>query len=312
MRIGVDVGGTNISAGIARLSGEVFYRKKIKTEKAGGFHRVCRDIADLIGDIIRESEIKKGEIERVGIACAGQIDRHAGDIIFSPNLGWRDVPLKTTVEGLTDMKVFVENDVNAAVYGEWRFALNAVPRDVVGVYVGTGIGGGIIIDGRLYRGYSSVGGEIGHITVNVNGYRCNCGNTGCLEAHCGGAYIIERVKGKIKGGHRGVLWDIIGGDVNLLNTGHVEEAYLLGDNVCGKIWREVIEHMGAGLASIANMLNPEVIILGGGVVYGSRRFIEEVVPVMEKRAMAASLKGLRIERATMGEDSAILGAAFNE
>ena len=183
---------------------------------------------------------------------------------------------------------------------------------MVGIFVGTGIGGGLIINRKLYRGYTNVGGELGHITVNPYGYKCNCGNNGCFEAYCGGLYITGRVQEKIKSGYRGRIWDIIGGNVDILQTGHIEEACLSGDEFCVYAWREVIEYMGAAMASIANLINPEVIILGGGVVYGTRYFVDDIRDVMEKRAMPASIRGLKIEKAILGEDSAIMGAVFTE
>jgi glucokinase len=309
MRIGIDIGGTKIITGLVDESGLVTRKKKIPTEKEKGYTGIKDNIAGLIKTIVEESDI---EIERVGVACAGQIDKTTENILFSPNLDWHNVPLKRDIETLCGIDTFIENDVNAAVYGEWKFGLKEVPDDVIGVFMGTGIGGGIIINSRLYRGFSHVGGELGHITVNPHGYRCRCGNTGCFEAYCGGSYIIERVRDEIDEGYRGKIWDIIEGNPDLLHTGHIEEACLMEDILCKKIWREVIEYMGAALASLVNLLNPEVIILGGGVIYGSKYFIEDVKAVLEKRAMQASLAGLKIEKAQLGEDAGIVGAAFAE
>ncbi len=309
MRIGIDIGGTKILAGLVDESGQVTFKKKIPTEKEKGYTGVRGNIAGLIKTIIKESNI---EIERVGIACAGQIDKTTKNILFSPNLDWHNAPLKDDIEKMCGIYTHIENDVNAATYGEWKFGLKEVPQDVIGVFIGTGIGGGIIIDRKIYRGFSLVGGEVGHIIVNPYGYKCHCGNTGCFEAYCGGSYTIERARTEIEEGYRGKVWDIIEGNISSLHTGHIEEAYLLGDILCRKIWREVIEYTGTALASLVNLLNPEVIILGGGVVYGSKYFIEDVRAIMEKRTMQASLAGLKIKKAQLGEDAGIVGAAFIE
>jgi len=209
MRIGIDIGGTKILAGVVDEYGNVIHKKKILTGEDKSYPTVRNDIATLINGIIKDSQVDRKDIDRIGFACAGQIDKVSQNIIFSPNLGWHDAPLKRDFERLFEVEIFVENDVNAATYGEWKFGLNGGPDDVVGVFVGTGIGGGLIINRKLYRGFSGVGGELGHIMVNPYGYECNCGNRGCFEAYCGGSYIIGRVKKAIEDGYRGKLWDII-------------------------------------------------------------------------------------------------------
>ena len=312
MRIGIDLGGTKIVAGLVDHTGRVTLKEKIATERGRGYKRVRDALIGLVQRIIEESKVASQDIERIGVAAAGQIDEKSKNILFSPNLGWRNVPLKDDIERSCGIETFIENDVNAATYGEWKCGLKGIPRDVIGVFVGTGIGGGLIFNGQLFRGFSNVGGELGHITVNPHGYRCRCGNTGCFEAYCGGSYVVERVKTEIAGGYRGKIWDILESHPDALHTGHIEEACLLGDSLCVRIWNEVVEHMGAALASLVNLLNPEVIILGGGVVYGSRYLIEQARTVMEGRAMKASLKGLKIEKARLGEDAGIIGAAFVE
>ncbi|MBA4418859.1 MAG: hypothetical protein C0392_13275 [Syntrophus sp. (in: bacteria)] len=310
MRIGIDLGGTKIIGGLVDEKGLVRVRKRIPTPREKGYEGITESIIHLIHGIIEDSAVDKGGIERIGIASAGQIDRYSHRIVFSPNLGFHDAPLRDDIERGTGIATFIENDVNAATYGEWRFGLKGVPQNVVGIFLGTGIGGGLIVDGKLYKGFSNVGGEIGHMTVNPDGYQCNCGNTGCFEAYCGGSYIVERVKRRLEEGYRGEIWSLIKGDIETLHAGHIENAYRMGDDFCGRIWREVIEYLGAALASIVNLLNPEMIILGGGVIYGTKYLIDDARDVMKRRAMKASLEGLRIEKAMLGEDAAILGAAY--
>lgn len=312
MRIGIDIGGSKIAAGLVNRRGRVVSKKRISVEKQKAYVKVRDDIALLIDKLVMENGIEKTRIERIGIASAGQIDNKTGNILFSPNLGWQNVPLRADLEEICCVKTSIENDVNAAIYGEWRFSLLKCACNVLGVYIGTGVGGGIIIDGKVYRGFSNVGGEVGHITLNPYGYPCNCGNTGCFEAYCGGSYIAERARQGLKSGYRGKLWGILGGNPDILHVGHIEEGCLLGDELCETLWREVIEYMGAALASLVNLLNPEIIVLGGGVVYGTQRLIDEVRPIVEKRAMAPSIKGLQIIRAKLEEDAAIVGAAFIE
>ncbi len=312
MRIGIDIGGTKILAGFIDDSGSVISKRKVPVGRDKRYENVKTAIIDLLNDMLREKGLHRRSIKKIGIACAGQIEKGTQEILFSPNLKWKNAPLKADMEKYFKIGVFVENDVNAATYGEWRFGLNSKPKDMIGIYPGTGIGGGIIANGVLCRGFANVGGEVGHIILNPFGYRCNCGNYGCFEAYCGGSYIVERVKRVMREGYRGKIWEIARGDLKGLHAGHIEEAWMMGDDLCRRIWAEVIEYMGAGMASLVNLLNPEIIVMGGGVVYGTKYLVDEAKKAMEKRAMKASLEGLSVERGKLGEDAAIIGAAFAE
>lgn len=310
MRIGIDMGGTKIIAGVIDENGSVIYTKKIPTESEKGYAGIRDNVIILVQDVIQQSGVQKNKVEQIGIATAGQIEKTSNRIVFSPNLEWHNVPLRDDMEKATGIKTHIENDVNAATYGEWKFGLKGVPGDVLGIFIGTGIGGGLILDRKLYRGFSNVGAEAGHTILNPYGYRCNCGNSGCFEAYCGGWYIAERVRMKIQEGYKGKIWDIINGDMVNLHAGTIEEAYMQGDEYCISVWREVIEYLGTGIASLVNLLNPEIVVLGGGVIYGTKNLVDDMKVVLNKRAMIESLKGLRIEKAKLGEESALLGVSF--
>jgi len=309
MRIGIDVGGTKIAAGLVSKSGQVTFRKKIKTATEKGYPAVKDQVTGLVSALLTEASAEPRDIEGLGIACAGQLDRKTKKVIFSPNLKWTDAPLRQDVEATTGIRTVIENDVNAAAYGEWRFGFRKEGSDVVALYLGTGVGGGLILQGRLYRGSHGVGGEIGHITLNPDGYQCHCGNNGCFEAYCGGSYIEKRLKQHLAEGYRGKLWQIIEGRMEKATVTRLEEGTLLGDALCNRVWAEIVEYLGSALQSIANLLNPELIIVGGGVVTGTKRLLDEARLVMERRAMRASLAGLKVERARMGNDAPLLGAA---
>ena len=309
MRIGIDVGGTKIAAGLVSKSGHVTFRKKIKTAADKGYPAVKDQITGLVSALLSEASLDPKDIEGLGIACAGQIDQRTKKVIFSPNLKWTDAPLKEDVEATTGIRTLIENDVNAAAYGEWRFGFHKEGSDIVALYLGTGVGGGLILKGRLYRGSRGVGGEIGHITLNPHGYQCQCGNKGCFEAYCGGSYIEKRLRQYLAEGYRGKLWEIVEGRIENATVTRLEEGNLLGDALCNRLWTEVVEYLGSALQSIANLLNPELIIVGGGVVTGTKRLIDEARLVMQRRAMPASIAGLKIERARMGNDAPLLGAA---
>ncbi|MBP1729855.1 MAG: putative glucokinase [Deltaproteobacteria bacterium] len=310
MRVGVDIGGTKIIAGLASEAGRVIRHAQIPTEGQNGYPAVRDRIVRLVADVLSGTGVKKSSIKQVGLACAGQIDQARKRVLFSPNLNWRNKPLGRDIEAATGLPVSLENDVNAATYGEWRFGFKKEGLNVVGIFLGTGIGGGLILNGRLFRGSRDVGGELGHITLNPHGYQCRCGNRGCFEAYCGGSYVVGRVRERLEQGYRGRLWEIVGGDPVGLHAGHVEEGYYLGDELCSEAWGEVIEYLGVGLQSVANLLNPDLILLGGGVIQGTKKLVHEARLVMKQRAMPASTKGLRVERTRLHQNAMILGAAF--
>ena len=310
MRIGIDIGGTKIVAGVIDDKGDVICTERIATETCKGYEGVRDDIVNLIRAVLQRASVDKKDVEQIGIAVAGQIERRTGKVLFSPNMNWRNVPLGSDIENAFGLRTIIENDVNAAAYGEWKFAMGGAPESLLGIFVGTGIGGGLIIDRKLYRGFAGVGAEAGHIILNPDGYRCNCGNRGCFEAYCGGAYVVGRVKDAIDKGWQGKIWDIIDGRFENLHTGTIEKAYELGDEVCRGLWQEVIEYMGAGLASLVNLLNPEVLVLGGGVINSTHSLLGQAREVLEKRAMAASLASLHIVKAKLGEEAALLGVSY--
>lgn len=309
MRIGIDIGGTKILAGLVDAAGVVFEKRRIATNPAEGYERTRERVSEIIWELINAGG-GKSAIELIGIVSAGQIRAETGRIAFSPNLGWHDVSLREDMEARFDIPTVIENDVNAATYGEWKCGLGGTPAVALGIFVGTGVGGGIIIAGKLFTGSSHVGAEIGHMVMNPYGYQCNCGNIGCFEAYCGGAYIAGRVLNEIHRGYRGKIWDCVEGDVTRINAGSIEEAAMMGDEVCVRIWDEVVEYLGAGIASLCNILNPGVIILGGGVVYGTRNLVDDARKVAEKRAMPASMECVEWRLAKLGEDAPLAGAVL--
>jgi len=309
MRIGIDIGGTKIGFGLLDEEGKALFFEKKETEKEKGYESVLQKIKDSVLNILSVHGLTIRDLKRIGVACAGQVVRADGVIRFSPNLKWRDAPLKDDLESFFSVETIVENDVNAATYGEWKFSFMKIPKNVVGVFLGTGVGGGIIIDKRLYRGSEFSGGEIGHMILNPYGYICNCGARGCFEAFCGGEYIVKRVIDLINEGYRGKIWGLAQRD-GKIHVSSIEEAYYLGDEAIKGLWEEVIEYLGCALTSIVNIFNPDLLILGGGVISGTKGLIREAEKIVQNKAMPGSKKGMKIERAKLGDLSAILGAAF--
>lgn len=311
MRIGIDIGGTKIAFGLIDEDGKLLFFKRVETQKEKEYEQIKRKIASFVPKILSENDLSMRDLKRIGVACAGQIDIKSGVVEFSPNLRWEKVPLKIDIENLFSVETYVENDANAATYGEWMFSFSGEPKNLVGIFLGTGVGGGIIVEGKLVRGENHAAGEIGHMILNPYGYFCNCGSRGCFEAFCGGEYIIGRVKKLLDQGYRGKISELLPKDGEM-NISHIENAYYLGDRAIKKIWEEVIEYLGCALTTIANLFNPEIIVVGGGVIKGTRKLLSEAKKIVEKRAMPEAKRGLRIEPSKLGDASAILGVAFIE
>ncbi|WP_250291979.1 ROK family glucokinase [Frankia sp. CiP1_Cm_nod1] len=262
--IGVDVGGTKVAAGVVDGSGTVLssLRRPTPSQQPAA-------VADLIGEVVDElrAAVAPRPVQAVGIGAAGLIDRDRSRVLFAPNLAWRDEPLRDEVSARTGLPVVVENDANAMAWGEYRFGAGRGEPDLVCVTVGTGVGGGIVLDGRLYRGRFGLGGEIGHMQLVAGGRLCGCGNRGCLEAYGSGNALVAKARELVTtspaAGRR--LLELAGGEVGVLRGPSVTEAALEGDPLAVKCFEDVGTWLGRAMASLASILDPGLFVLGGGV-----------------------------------------------
>ncbi len=309
--IGVDMGGTKILSAVIDAEGNILGTAKVSTKAGRGAIAVIDRIANCIQQAIDESGVDAESIQAIGIGAPGPLDPATGVVIFAPNLGWRDIPLKTELEARTGFPTFVDNDVNVGTLGEHAFGAGRGIQNVVGIFVGTGIGGGIILNGELFHGASKTAGEIGHIIVKAGGPRCGCGTRGCLEAIASRTAMTRQFQRAIlKKGKKSVLSELTGGDLGAIRSGVLAKAVRLNDKLTLKVFRKVTKYLGIGIGSIVNFLNPEMIVLGGGVVEAlDDTFLDGIRAAAEKYALPNTLDGVQIVRAELGDNSAILGAA---
>ncbi|MCL6120501.1 MAG: ROK family protein [Deltaproteobacteria bacterium] len=303
---GVDIGGTNLRFGIFGAGGKQESDSRILMPKAADVDFIIRNIKKFLYDN------KKYNVKTLGIGIAGQIDAESGNIIFSPNLNWRDVPLKKRLEeelGLNN--ILVANDLTAITYGEWKYGAGKGFNNLICIFVGTGIGSGIIINGSLYTGCFNSAGEIGHTRIVSGGRKCTCGNYGCLEAYAGGHGIasiaIERAYAD-----RTAFQDVInesGGVIESITAKSIAEAYKAGSKEAVRLIEETGKYLSDGVASAVNLLSPCAVILGGGVLDGIPELFNIVKTETLKRALKASSSNLKILRSVLGEDAGIIGAA---
>lgn len=304
--VGVDVGGTKIALGVVDRHGRVLDTERLPTRT----DRRPAAIVDDIVDVVRARwEGRLDPSRPVGVGVAGQVDPQ-GTVVFGPHLGWRGVRLGALLERSLHRPVQVINDVQAATYGEWRFGAGRGVDNLLALYVGTGVGGGLVVDGRLHRGASGCAGEVGHLSVERNGRRCHCRNLGCLDAYVGGWAIAERAKAAVaREPGRGAKLLALAGSARAITARTVEEGYRQGDPFAREFVRETTGYLADGLVSIVNSLNPAMVVLGGGVLDGFRSLVPSLRRQVRARALTAATARLRIVPAALGPEGGLIGAA---
>lgn len=305
--IGIDLGGTKIE--VARVNKEGNYSQRLTrpTIASRGPAAIKKEIINCIKEIIKETNSPPAGI---GVGLAGQIDPHKGAVYFSPNLGWQNEPFQEELIKALRLPVMVINDVRAATLGEWWHGAGRGCRDLVCLFIGTGIGGGVISGGRILIGDSNSAGELGHITIDCHGPACRCGNKGCLEALAGGWAIAQRAQELIRNNQKAglTLLNLANGQIEEVDAKVVAEAFKKGDFLAQQIIEEVKEALIAGTVSLVNAFNPRRLILGGGVMAGLtelRKFIEDGI---RERALKAATVSLEVLPAKLGNLSGVIGA----
>jgi len=302
LTIGVDVGGTKIAAGVVSEDGRILEEQRKKTP--------ARDTAATLAAIvavIRELS-ERHDIEAVGIGAAGFVGRDRSTVLFAPNLAWRDEPLGSAVQAAVDLPVVVENDVNAAAWGEFQFGAGEDVDDVLMVAVGTGVGGGIVVDGQLMRGSFGVAAEIGHLRVVPQGLPCGCGRHGCWEQYASGRALVRQARSRVWDGDP--LLDLAGGDPNRITGPMVTEEARSGDALCISLLADLGYWLGAGIASLAAVLDPGVVVLGGGVSEAGDLLLAPVQRSIDNHLPAGDNRpNLHLRTATLGNEAGLIGAA---
>ncbi|PYK99656.1 MAG: ROK family protein [Verrucomicrobia bacterium] len=308
--MGVDFGGTKILAGVFDEKFECIARARVSTKADRGADEVIGRIARCVREAVDECDLDLKQIKAIGIGAPGAVDSESGKVIFAPNLGWNDVPLKKELEKLLDAPVFLENDCNVCTLGVYEVELKARPRDMAGIFLGTGIGGGLILQGKLHSGFNRTAGEIGHMVIEVGGPKCGCGNKGCFEALASRTAIFRRIKEAVKQGQKTVLTEMLGAELEDLRSGDLRKAIKRGDTFVEHIIEEAAEYTGIAAANLINLFNPEVIVIGGGLMEQlEEEMLSIIVETAMDYAMPGTTKGIEIIATRLGDDAGITGGA---
>ncbi len=308
--IGVDLGGTKILAGLFTPGLKCLGRAKTSTKADRGPSAVIERIARCVQDAADECDISLKQVRAVGIGSPGAIDPENGRVLFAGNLGWKDVPLKRELEKHLEIPVFLQNDCNVCTLGVQEVELESKPRNMVGVFLGTGIGGGLILEGKLFTGFNRTAGEIGHMVLEVNGPKCTCGNRGCWEALASRSALFRQIQEAIRDGQKTVLTEMLGSDLKDLRSGDLRKAIRQGDKFIAHIVEEAAKYTGIAVANLINILSPEAVVIGGGVMDAlESEMMPMVVANAREHAFPGSDKGVKIIASKLGDDAGITGAA---
>jgi len=308
--LAIDLGGSKIVTALVSPDGEIMARDYTLTLPEEGTEAVIERMLAAIDSVTSKMNMSLSLFSNIAIAAAGAIDSEKGIVTASPNLpGWLDVPLKEIMEKALGLKTFLINDASAAALGEHYFGAGRGISNLIYITVSTGIGGGIIIDGKLYLGVSGSAGEIGHMTIDINGPRCNCGNIGCLEVLASGKAVAREAQRLIARGSKTIMLELAEGEPQNISAQTVSAAAQKGDTLALAIIFKAATYLGVGIVNLVNIFNPEMIIVGGGMAQMGKMLLAPARQVVAERAFQLPAQRVRIVPNQLGENAGVLGAA---
>ncbi|HEU5169356.1 MAG TPA: ROK family protein [Gemmatimonadales bacterium] len=310
--LGIDIGGTNLVVGAVAVDGSELHGLRTEPTRAEeGADAVVQRILTMARAAIAQLRFERPEAEilGVGVGAPGPLDTKRGIVLLTPNLGWVNLPLRDIIQRGAGIATALDNDANCATLGEWWCGAARGARHAIGITIGTGIGGGIIVDGRLYHGASDVAGEIGHTTIEVDGRKCGCGNYGCLEAYASGPAIARRAVEALESGVPSRLANYVGGSLAKVTAQTVYEAAREGDELAEEVVHDTAKFLGVGIANMINIFNPEVVVVFGGVTRAGDRLFVPLRREVARRAFKPAVAVCRIVPAELTGTAGVYGAA---
>lgn len=305
--VGVDLGGTNIKIGVVASDGKILEKTSVKTEAAGGPEQVIENIKSGIKEILYNSRLK---IKGIGIGCPGIINVKKGTVENPPNLpGWKKVKLGSIIQQEFNINVHVENDANAAAIGEMIFGAGKNLSSFIMVTLGTGVGGGIVFNRKIFRGEFGAAGEIGHVSIDGNGPKCNCGSIGCIEAFVGNQYLKDRVKTDLANHTDSKIWDLIDKDLANVTPKIIQAAAELDDEFANQVIMNMGVQLGTAFASLSNVLDISTFIIGGGVAGFGKPLFNSIYNTTAARVLTSLRNRVKVIPAKLKNDAGIKGAS---
>ena len=306
MYIGIDLGGTNIKGGIVKASGEIIHKDMIPTNAGREYTEIIKDIAGLISKMLEDTKIDIENIKSIGVGNPGTCDAENGIVICASNIGFQNVPMREELSKYFSVPIFIENDANCAALGEYS-VLEEDIENMVFITLGTGVGGGLIINKKLYTGKNGTAAEVGHMVINTNGNSCNCGGRGCWETYASVTALINQTKEYIKENPTSPL-AIAGKDGVTGRTAF--DLAKKGDEGAKKVVKTWIKYISCGVISIINLLQPEVLMIGGAISKEGDYLINPIIEYQENNTYSQDVEKTKIMAARLGNDAGLIGSAF--
>ena len=310
MRIGIDLGGMTIKAGLVTEDGKILHKDAVPTEAQRHYTEILADMAKLAIKVCEDAGYRMDEITSVGIGSPGSCDAKNGVLVYANNINFHNVPVRTEIQKYINKPVYLENDANVAAYAEYR--LGGKEMDCfIAVTLGTGVGGGIIMNGKIFSGHNGAGGELGHMVIKKDGKPCSCGRKGCWEAYASATALIAQTKNAILDHKESVMNDIIGGDIDKVDGKTAFDAAKQGDEAAIEVVKKYTEYVGVGIANLINIFQPEKIVIGGGISNQGNYLLNLIKEYCTFEVYSgAKIGGIDIEIAQLGNDAGIIGAAL--
>ncbi len=307
-RIGIDLGGTNIKGGIVDESGKIIIKKSVPTECENGSKAVVANMIKLAEMLISDSKIERSKFCGVGVGCPGMVDGKTGVVKYSNNLKWKDVTLAADMGSALKMPVNIANDANAAALGEYKYGNGKQYKSIILFTLGTGVGGGIIIDGVMLEGHCGAGAEVGHVVIIEDGEQCSCGRKGCMEAYSSATALIRDTKRAMEKDKASLMWKVAG-TLDDVDGKTAFDAEQMGDKSAKAVLDDYAKHLAEGIVNMANVIRPEAVLLGGGVAASGDKIIKRLQKLCDERIYGGKLVPCLITTASLGNDAGLLGAA---
>ena len=307
--IGVDLGGTNIAIGLIDLDGKVILHKKsVKTRAPRTCEEISSDIKDVCLELCRMEDISLSSVEWIGVATPGIVRN--GVVIDAFNLGWRNEPFGEIVSRITGRPTYVANDANAAAYAEAKWGCGAGEDSLIAVTLGTGIGGGIILDGKIWEGFNGFAAELGHMVIAVDGRHCACGLRGCFEAYCSATALVHETRRMMKLYPDSIMWQVVKGDITRIDGRTAFTANARGDFAAHQVIDDFVNYLAIGLANIINIFQPSVVCVGGGISGQGEELMRPLRERLKYTSFGTKDMRTRVEAAVYKNDAGIIGAGL--
>ncbi len=310
-KLGIDLGGTNIVAGVVDDNYKIIATAQVKTDCPRPAEEIVSDMAMVAKKAVENAGLKMSEIDAMGVGTPGAIDPEHGIVCYSNNLNFYDVPMAAMLKEKTGVDFYIENDANAAAYGEYIAGAGKGTDNFIAITLGTGVGGGVIVNGKIYSGSNYAGAELGHVVINLDGEICTCGRQGCWEAYASATALIRQTKQAMIRYPSSVMWELCNGDINNVSGRTAFDGMRRGDDTAKRVVDRYIEYVAIGISNTINIFQPDILCVGGGISKEGSTLIDPIVAYVEGENYARHIsKKTEIKTAALGNDAGIIGAAF--